>query len=107
VFHVGGVYKVGIRRSEHRAMFEANVRGTERVIDAAVGAGVSRIVYISTNGVFGNTHGQVVDETYRRAPGGFLSYYEETKYLAHEEARARIGRGAPVLIAQPGGVRAR
>jgi nucleoside-diphosphate-sugar epimerase len=103
-FHVGAVYKVGIRESEHHAMYDANVEGTKRVLDAATRAGTARIVYVSTNGINGNTHGKVVDETYQRPPEEFLSYYEETKYLAHQEAKARIERGAPILIAQPGGV---
>ena len=47
-------------------MRDANVGGTERVLDAAIDAGVQRIVYVSTVGVFGNTHGEVVDETYSR-----------------------------------------
>jgi nucleoside-diphosphate-sugar epimerase len=54
--------------------------------------------------VFGNTHGKAVDETYRRPGDDFLSYYDETKFLAHEVALDRIGRGYPVVIAQPGGV---
>ncbi len=45
-------------------MLDANVRGTERVLDAALDAGVERIVYVSTVNVFGNTRGEVVDETY-------------------------------------------
>src|SRR6188472_780152 len=61
VFHVAAVYKVGIPKSEHEAMREANVHGTERVLDAAVDAGVKRIVYVSTVGVFGNTHRKIVD----------------------------------------------
>jgi nucleoside-diphosphate-sugar epimerase len=85
-------------------MYDANVEGTKRVLDAATDAGVGRIVYVSTNGVFGNTHRKVVDESYQRQPNEFLSYYEETKYLAHQEAKTRIERGAPILIAQPGGV---
>ena len=103
-FHAAAVYRVGIPESERPAMFEANVGGTERVLDAAIEAGVGRIVYVSTIGAFGNTHGRVVDETYRRTPGDWLSAYDETKYLAHEAAVERIGRGAPILIAQPGGV---
>jgi dihydroflavonol-4-reductase len=105
VFHVGAVYKVGIPKSEHEAMYDTNVRGTERVIDSAVDAGVARIVYVSTGNVYGNTRGQAVDETYvRPQPPDFLSYYDETKYLAHQVALDRISNGAPVIIAQPGGV---
>ena len=105
VFHVGATYKVGIPKTEHAAMFDANVKGTERVIDNAVEAGIQRIVYVSTGNVYGNTRGQVVDETYvRPQPPDFLSYYDETKYLAHQAALERIKAGAPVIIAQPGGV---
>src|ERR1700730_6171036 len=42
-FHIAAIYKVGIPASQHAAMYEANVRGTERVLDAAVAAGVTRI----------------------------------------------------------------
>jgi dihydroflavonol-4-reductase len=105
VFHVGATYKVGIPTTEHAAMYDANVLGTERVIDNAVEAGASRIVYVSTGNVYGNTRGQVVDETYKRPqPPDFLSYYDETKYLAHQAALERIANGAPVVIVQPGGV---
>lgn len=104
VFHVGAVYKVGVPRSEHAAMYDANVRGTERVIDAAVEAGVARIVYVSTVNCFGNTRGRVVDESYERPDRDFLSCYDETKFRAHEVALDRIGKGAPIVIVQPGAV---
>ena len=68
VLHIAAIYKVGIPKSEHPAMDRANVEGTERIIDAAVAAGVPRIVYVSTVGAFGNTHGKMVDETYEH-PG--------------------------------------
>jgi len=105
VFHVGAIYKVGIPKSEREAMEDANVRGTTRVLDAALEAGVKRIVYVSTVNVFGNTHGETVDETYQRdEDDGFLSYYDETKYRSHKVARDRISGGAPIVIVQPGGV---
>jgi dihydroflavonol-4-reductase len=103
-FHVAAAYRVGIPRSERPAMYDANVSGTERVLDAATRAGVKRIVYVSTIGAFGNTGGRVVDESYRHPGDRYLSYYEETKVLAHRVAEDRIARGAPVIIVQPGGV---
>jgi dihydroflavonol-4-reductase len=105
VFHAGATYKVGIPKSEHAAMRDANVGGTERVLDAAIEAGVPRIVYVSTGNVYGNTRGEVVDETYvRPQPPEFLSYYDRTKYEAHQAALERIAAGAPIVIVQPGGV---
>ena len=105
VFHVAAVYAVGIPKSQQAAMLESNVKGTANTIDAAVAAGVPKLVYVSTGNVFGNTHGRVVDETYHRDLGeGFMSTYDEGKYRAHELALERIGRGAPIIIVQPGGV---
>ena len=103
-FHVAAIYKVGIPKSQHDEMFETNVRGTERVLDASIQAGVPRIVYVSTVNVFGNTGGQVVDESYERPGNGFLSYYDQTKYESHQVALDRIAKGAPIVIVQPGGV---
>jgi dihydroflavonol-4-reductase len=104
-FHVAAVYKIGIRRSEREPLMDANVGGTERVLDAAIAAGVPRIVYVSTGNVFGNTHGERVDESYERdLSEGFLSVYDESKYRAHQVAKERIAAGAPIVIVQPGGV---
>ena len=104
VFHVGAIYKVGIPKKEAEQLHEANVRGTERVLDAAMDAGVKRILYVSTVNCFGNTRGQMVDESYERPDRDWLSVYDETKYLAHEVAEDRIAKGAPIVIVQPGGV---
>jgi dihydroflavonol-4-reductase len=86
-------------------MLDANLGTTERVLDAATHAGVRKIVYVSTVGVFGNTHGKVVDETFRRdlttKEGRYVSYYDETKHLAHLAAESRIANGAPIVIVQP------
>jgi nucleoside-diphosphate-sugar epimerase len=105
VIHSAGSYRIGIPRSERPAMEEANVGATARVLDAATGAGVPRIVYVSTLNVHGDTHGRIVDETYRRdIREGFLSWYDDTKYRAHLVAEARIEAGAPIVIAMPGQV---
>jgi nucleoside-diphosphate-sugar epimerase len=102
LIHAAGSYRIGIPVSERPAMWDANVGTTTRVLDAAAGAGTARIVYVSTVNVFGDTHGRVVDETYRRDLGeGFLSWYDETKYRAHEVAEQRIAAGAPIVIVQP------
>src|SRR5437016_3002802 len=58
VFHIGAVYKVGIPKKEQPSMWDANVNGTERILDAAEAAGVQRIVYVSTGNVFGDTKGE-------------------------------------------------
>jgi dihydroflavonol-4-reductase len=102
VIHVAGMYRVGIAKADRPAMWDANVGATERVLDAALAAGVPRIVYVSTVNVFGDTHGAVADETYRRdLAAGFTSWYDETKFRAHEAAESRIAGGAPIVVVLP------
>jgi dihydroflavonol-4-reductase len=103
--HAAAMYEVGIPASQRPAMWEANVAGTERVLKAAAEAGVSKTVYVSTVGIFGNTHRQVVDESYEHPGGEFTSYYEETKLEAHKIAKRMFAEGQPPgVIVQPGGV---
>jgi dihydroflavonol-4-reductase len=105
VIHAAAMYEVGIPAKQRPAMWEANVAGTERVMRAALEAKVPRIVYVSTVGIFGNTHGQVVDESYRNPETDFTSYYEETKLEAHKLVQRMIDeQGLPAIIVQPGGV---
>lgn len=102
VFHVAGSYKIGIRTTEHAGMYAANVVATQRVLDAAIAVGTLRIIHVSTANVYGNTHSRLVDETFRRPqPPRFLSYYDETKYLAHLAAEERIATSAPISIVLP------
>jgi dihydroflavonol-4-reductase len=102
LIHAAGSYRIGISKNERGAMWDANVGTTTRILDAAEAAATPRIVYVSTVNVFGNTHGQVVDETYRRdLREDFLSWYDETKYGAHEVAEQRIAGGAPIVIVLP------
>jgi nucleoside-diphosphate-sugar epimerase len=102
VIHAAGSYRVGIPKSERPAVWDANVGTTTRLLDAAERARTPRVLYVSTVNVFGNTRGRIVDESYRRdLADGFLSWYDETKYRAHEIAEQRIASGAPVLIVLP------
>jgi dihydroflavonol-4-reductase len=102
VIHNAAIYRVGIPEEDRPEMYAANVWGTENVLDAAAEAGAERITYVSTANAFGNTHGMVVDEAYERPAGEpFVSYYDETKTLAHRAALDRIGAGVPIVIAVP------
>jgi nucleoside-diphosphate-sugar epimerase len=103
--HAAAMYEVGIPAGQRPAMYEANVRGTERVLRTALEEKVPRVVYVSTVGVFGNTHRRVVDEAYEHPGREFTSYYEETKLEAHRIAKRMIEQeGLPCVIVQPGGV---
>jgi dihydroflavonol-4-reductase len=103
--HAAAMYEIGIPQKQHPAMYEANVRGSERVLRAALEAKVAKVVYVSTVGIFGNTHGNVVDESYEHPGKEFTSYYEETKLEGHRIAKRMVTEeDLPGVIVQPGGV---
>jgi nucleoside-diphosphate-sugar epimerase len=103
VIHGAALYEVGVPAERRAAMIDANVGGTERVLGAALAAGVRKAVYISTVAVFGNTHGHVADEGWVRPDDGtYTSVYEETKVLAHRRAHEIAAGGLPLVTVQPG-----
>ena len=105
LIHAAAVYEVGIPDSQRPAMYEANVTGTEVVMRAALEAKVPKVVHVSTVGAFGNTHHNVVDESYEHPGREFTSYYEETKVESHRIVKRMIAEeGLPGVIVQPGGV---
>lgn len=102
VFHVAGWYKLG--SNGWLDAEKINVVGTRNVLNLAVDLNVPKIVYTSTVAVFGDTGGELVDETYH-SNGPFLSVYDRTKWLAHYKvAIPLIEEGAPIIIVMPGGV---
>ena len=100
VFHVAGWYKIGER--DKSPAQRVNVDGTRNVLGLMEELGIPKGVYTSTLGVFGDTKGMVVDESYRHN-GPWLSEYDKTKWRAHYEvAEPMIRRGLPLVIVQPG-----
>ncbi len=99
VFHLAGWYKVGA--ADSTPALPINVQGTRTVLELAHELRVENIVHTSTVGVFGNTHGQVVDESYRRSTP-FTTEYNRTKTMAQEIATELIAQGAPIRIVMPG-----
>lgn len=100
VFHIAAWYKVGARETSEAERI--NVEGTRNVLELMRELAIPRGVYTSTLAVFGDTHGRIVDETYRYN-GPHLSEYDRTKWRAHYEvAQPMIDAGLPLIIVQPG-----
>lgn len=79
-----------------------NVSGTRNVLTLAYELGIPKIIYTSTMAIYGDTQGQLVDETHQ-PKGVFGSEYERTKWLAHYKvALPLIEKGAPIMIVIPG-----
>ena len=102
VFHIAGWYKIGAK--DQRDAYPVNVTGTRIVFQLACDLGIPRIIYTSSIGIYGDTHGQIHDESYQRPAGlPFLTEYDHTKWLAyHEIVKPFIARGVPISAVIPG-----
>jgi nucleoside-diphosphate-sugar epimerase len=100
VFHIAGWYKLGVNDKSDGERI--NVQGTRNVLELMRELEIPKGVYTSTLAVFSDTHGRMVDETYRYN-GPHLSEYDRTKWVAHYAvADPMIAQGLPLVIVQPG-----
>jgi nucleoside-diphosphate-sugar epimerase len=101
VFHIAGWYKIGVRDTSPGQAI--NVEGTRNVLTVMKELGIAKGVYTSTLAVNGDTHGVLIDESYRAPAGPWLSEYDRTKWAAHYEVAEPMMRdGLPLVIAMPG-----
>ena len=102
VFHVAAYVELGI--VDAAKMTQINVDGTRTVLEAAKAAGVGKLVYCSTIGIYGDTQGEVIDETFQRRQQGFSSAYDRTKYLAQQLVDQFAVAGLPIVSVMPSGI---
>ncbi len=102
VFHVAAYVELGI--VDAAKMQQINVEGTRTVLAAAKATKIPKLVYCSTIGVYGDTQGKVIDETFQRTQTGFSSAYDRTKYLAQQLVDQAATEGLPVVSVMPSGI---
>jgi nucleoside-diphosphate-sugar epimerase len=102
VFHTAAYVELGL--VDAAKMERVNVAGTRAVMEVAQAAAVSKVVYCSTIGVFGDTQGRVVDETFQRTQTDFSSAYDRTKYEAQQIVDRFAAQGLPVVSILPSGI---
>lgn len=102
VFHTAAYVEFGL--VDEQKMERANVEGTQAVLEVAKEKGVSKIVYCSTIGVYGDTQGKVVNETFSRTQQDFSSAYDRTKYEAQKLVDKFAADGLPVVSIMPVGI---
>lgn len=102
VFHTAAYVELGLVNKPE--MERVNVEGTRTVLEVAQAVGVSKFVYCSTIGVFGDTGGQVVDETFTRTQPDFSSAYDRTKYQAQQLVDQKAAQGLAAVSVLPSGI---
>jgi dihydroflavonol-4-reductase len=100
VFHIAAV--ADYWRADHSRMFEANVEGTRRVLEAAREAGVKRVVFTSSAAAVGQLpDGVPADESvaFNLPPAEFP--YGYSKVLAERVVQEAVAAGQDVVIVNP------
>ncbi|MGB0560384.1 MAG: NAD-dependent epimerase/dehydratase family protein [Spirulinaceae cyanobacterium] len=102
VFHTAADVDLGI--VDAKRMARVNIEGTRTVLSAAHTAGIQKLVYCSTIGIYGDTQGRTIDETFAREQSDFSSAYDETKYKAQQLVDQAAAEGLPVVSVMPSGI---
>jgi nucleoside-diphosphate-sugar epimerase len=96
VFHLAAAFRQ--INLPDRAYWEANVRGTQIVGEAALEQGVRSFVYCSTQGVHGALASTPGDEQSPIKPD---DYYQQTKYEGEQVIASLVARGLPATTLRP------
>jgi dihydroflavonol-4-reductase len=100
VFHVAADYRLWTRHPEE--IYESNVGGTERLLEAAEKSGVERFVYTSTVATIAvPRHGALPDESTAASIDEMIGHYKRSKFQAEQVAIAAARKGGPVVIVNP------
>ncbi len=102
VFHLAAV--ISIVGDPDGRVHAVNVEGTRHVAEAALAAGVGRMVHVSSVHAFDiNSGAEQIDERSPRV-GPVAPAYDRSKAAGEEGVREVIGRGLDAVIVNPGGV---
>jgi len=101
LFHVAADYRLWTRHPQQ--LYTHNVDGTAALMQAALAAGLGRIVYTSSVATLGILpHGQPADEDTPVSLSDMIGHYKRSKFLAEEAVRRLVAeQGLPAVIVNP------
>lgn len=102
VFHIAAYVELGL--VDEDKMRKINVEGTRNILEVAFNNNIQKMVYCSTIGIFGDSQGKVIDETFKRTQTDFSSAYDITKYEAQQLVNEYANKGLPVISVMPSGI---
>ena len=100
LFHVAADYRLWAR--DRNEIVHNNLEGTRATMNAALAAGVERIVYTSSVAALKPVHGVAVDETSRHSDQSVIGAYKRSKLAAERLVESMIlTRGLPAIMVAP------
>lgn len=87
---------------QRRTLFKVNVEGTANIVNAALEAGVKKMVHVSSVAALGRIRkGETVTEKMQWTPETSNSLYGKSKYMGEMEVWRGIGEGLNAVIVNP------
>ena len=100
LYHCAG--KVSFNGSDAGALFKVNVEGTANVVNAALEAGVTKMVHVSSVAALGRIRKDaMIDESMQWTEETSNSKYGQSKYLGELEVWRGIAEGLNAVIVNP------
>jgi dihydroflavonol-4-reductase len=100
VYHVAADYRLWTPKPAE--IYESNVEGTRRLLEAAQRAGVQRIVYTSTVATIAvPRHGALPNENTQATLDEMIGHYKRSKFLAEQVSLEAARAGVPLVIVNP------
>lgn len=100
LFHAAADYRLWT--SNPAAMYAANIGGTENALEAALSAGIGKVVYTSSVGTLGNPgDGTPGKEDTPVTFSDMVGDYKRSKFLAERKAETFLSRGLQLVIVNP------
>ncbi len=102
VFHLAA--QISITGSRNGLVEAINVGGAANAAEAALAAGVRRLVHCSSVHAFDIHRDGPLDETGPRPTGPTVCAYDASKWAGEREVQARVLRGLDAVILNPSGI---
>jgi nucleoside-diphosphate-sugar epimerase len=100
VYHCAGL--VSFQKKAKHLLHKINVEGTANVVNAAIAAGVVKMVHVSSVSALGRLRQtEPVNETMNWTPQTSNSKYGETKYMGEMEVWRGMAEGLEAIIVNP------
>lgn len=100
LYHAAAYYSLWSR--DKRMIYDINVEGTRHILEAALAAGVDKVVYTSTVGCIGLwPDGRPANEETPLDPALLCNDYKLSKYQAEQVALDFVARGLPLVVVNP------
>ena len=100
VYHCAAI--VNFNPAQRTEMFKINIEGTANVVNAALDAGIKKLVHVSSVAALGRIReNEPVNESMNWTEETSNSKYGQSKYLAELEVWRGIGEGLDAVIVNP------